>query len=202
MRLGLIGPADNRDDLLERAVRFLYREVGVHRAVYLGLDAALERVVRDMAARLVGDDPGEEAVWQRAAERCATASPEEIDSFLQTERERMALVVFGSLPGGDTRLIELLNGKVAVLIHDKALLDEDDIASATYLVFGKSDEPLVKPIGSRWFLSPGPLSSFGIMTLEDRDGRVELSLYDNVGREVRRERLIPATGQKVSVSRQ
>jgi phytoene dehydrogenase-like protein len=202
MRLGLIGPAENRDDLLERAVRFLYRDLGVHRAIYLGLDPALDRVVHDMAAKLVNDEPGEAAVWQRAANRCADASPDQIDEFLQAERERLALVVFASLPGGETRLVELLNGKVAVMIHDKALLDEDDIASATYLVFGKSDEPLVKPIGSRWFLSPGPLATFGIMLLEDADGRVELSLYDNLGHEVRRERLLSAPSNRVSITGQ
>jgi hypothetical protein len=194
MRLGLLGPADHHDDALERAVRFLHRDRAVHRAVYLGLDAAIERVVSELAARAVGDDPGTHALWKRAAARCARAEPNEIDTFLQAERERLALRVFGSLPGADTRLIELLNGKVAVMIHDKALLDEDDIASATYLVFGKSDEPVVKPIGSRWFLSPGPLSSHGIMVLDDGSAGVDLSLYDNKCHEVRRERLLARAG--------
>lgn len=196
MRLGLIGPANDRDDHLERAVRFLSKERAVHRAVYLGLDSALERVVGALASRAVGDDPNVGAVWHRAAVRCSTASPRELDAFLEAERERLSLMVFGGLPGADTRLVELLNGKVAVMIHDKALLDEDDIASATYLVFGKSAEPMVKPIGSRWFLSPGPLDAFGIMLLEDGPTGVELSLYDNQCRQVRRERLVaPSSGR-------
>ncbi len=104
------------------------------------------------------------------------------------------------MPGADTRLVELLNGKVAVMIHDKALLDEDDIASATYLVFGKSAEPLVKPIGSRWFLSPGPLESHGIMLLEDGPDGVEMTLFDAQCREVRRERLSAGTSARLQVS--
>lgn len=199
MRLGLIGPALDRDDLLERAVRFLSKERAVHRAVYLGLDAALERVVGALASRAVGDDPGVGAVWQRAATRCGRAAPADIDHFLEAERERLGLMVFGSLPGADTRLVELLSGKVAVLINDKALLDEDDIASATYLVFGKSAEPMIKPIGSRWFLSPGPLGAGGMMVLDDGSGTVELTLYDGECRELRRERLVAAVGGRLKV---
>lgn len=199
MRLGLIGPANDADDLLERAVRFLSREHSVHRAVYLGLDSALERVVGVLASRAVGDDPNVSAVWQRAALRCSQASPQELDQFLEAERERLSLMVFGALPGADTRLVELLNGKVAVMIHDKALLDEDDIASATYLVFGKSEEPTVKPIGSRWFLSPGPLDAFGIMLLEDGPGGVELSLFDNECRLARRQRLVSQASGRLKV---
>ncbi len=200
MRLGLIGPAENHDDALERAVRFLYRELKVHRAVYLGLDAALDRVVREIAGRLVADDPSDGAVWLRAAQRCLDASPEVIDELLETERERLALMVFGSLPGPETRLVELLNGKVAVMIHDKALLDEDDIASATYVVFGKSPEALVKPIGSRWFLSPGMLGTHGIMVLEDEGSGVGLVLYDANCKEVRREVLTPGASGRMRVT--
>lgn len=199
MRLGLIGPADEQDDLLERAVRFLSKERAVHRAVYLGFDSALERVVGELASKAVGDDPGVGALWQRAAARCEAASPPEIDAFLEAERERLALMVFGALPGADTRLVELLNGKVAVMIHDKALLDEDDIASATYLIFGKSPEPMIKSIGSRWFLSPGPLGDFGVMLLEDGPNGVELSLYDGECREVRSERLVAGVSGKLKV---
>jgi hypothetical protein len=178
----------------------LCRDVGVHRAVYLGLDGALDRVVSELAARLVGDDPGESAVVQRAASRCSDASPETIDAFLDAERQRLALMVFGALPGDDTRLVELLDGKVAVLIHDKALLDEDDIASATYLVFGKSEQPMVKQIGSRFFLSPGSLSTHGIMLLEDEQQGVELTLFDSDCAVARRERLVPPKGARARVS--
>ena len=61
----------------------------------------------------------------------------------------------------ELRTIEMFGDRVAVLIHDKALLDEEDIFSATFLVYGKSDGPLVKKIGPRWFLTPGPIGSAG-----------------------------------------
>ena len=39
----------------------------------------------------------------------------------------------------ELRSVEMFGDRVAVLIHDKALLDEEDIFSATFLVYGKSD---------------------------------------------------------------
>lgn len=190
MRLGLIGPAHDGDEALERAVHFLSKEKGVQRAVYLGVDQALDRVVSTLAARLVNDDPEDAAVWPRAADRCADGDPAEIDAFIRAERERLSLMVFGALPSAETRLVELLSGKVAVMIYDKARLDEDDIASATLIVFGKSPEPLIKPIGSRWFLSPGPLDAYGIMLLEDSDVGIKLTLFDNECNVVRTDRLL------------
>lgn len=200
MRLGLIGPTVGHEEALERAVRLLFQDVAVERAVYLGVDPSLDQVVHRWAASLVDGDPDERAIWQRAAARCLDASPPEIDSFLVAERERCALQVFESLPGDGTRAIELLGGRLVVMIHDKADLDEEDILPATLLVFGKSPQPLVKQVGSRWFLSPGSLDHFGVMVLEDHDDGIHLTLYDSAGREVRRERLIAARATRLRVS--
>lgn len=200
MRLGLLGPATDRLDVLERAARFLHTEVSAERIIYLGLDGALDREVENRAKSLVGADASEGQLFRRAAERCAAATPMEIDAFVGAERERESLRAFESLPGDGTRLMELLGGRVAVLIHDKANLDEDDIASATFLVFGKSTDPLVKAVGSRWFLAPGHLGDCGMMLLEERSDGVHLSLFDSVCREIRRERLVAAPAARISVS--
>jgi hypothetical protein len=200
MRLGLLGPAMGREDTLERAMRFLQREIDVHRAVYLDIDDALERVVRRWAESLVGGEPDESAIFARAAEKCAAATPEQIDRFIQAELERRSLQVFESLAGEDTRAIELMNGRVVVMIYDKATLDEEDIVSASVLAFGKGREPLVKQVGSRWFLSPGTLEHFGVMTLEDLEDGIHLVQFDSLCREVRRERLIAARTPRLRVS--
>ena len=200
MRLGLLGPATDSVDVLERSARFLHDEAGAERVIYLGLDGALDRVVEGWAKSLVGADAGDQRLFSRAAERCAKATPIEIDAFVTAEREREALRAFEALPGDGTRLMELLGGRVAVLIYDKANLDEDDIASATFLVFGKSADPLVKAVGSRWFLAPGHLGDFGMMLLEEGSDGVHLSLFDSVCREIRRERLVAAPAARISVS--
>lgn len=190
MRLGLLGPAHDRVDALERGARFLLEEVGVDRAVYLGVDHALDAVVTRWAAELVEGDPDERAVWARAAERCARASAPEIDDFLERERRRRALAALESLADDATRLIELLDSKLVVLLFDKATLDEEDILPASLLVFGKSRQPLVKQVGSRWFLSPGSFEDFGLMTLEDGEHGIHLMQYDRYCHEIRSERLL------------
>jgi hypothetical protein len=200
MRLGLIGPAEENDGALARAAEFLVREVGIDRAVYLDVDQALDRLVQRWAARLVGGDPAEHAVWERATERCIDAPPEAIDAFINAEQERLSLQVFESLPGNGARLIELLNGRVAVMIFDKAELDEEDMLPAAFLIFGSSRQPVVKRVGSRWFLSPGTLDHFGIMTLEDREDGVHLHQFDSLCREIRRERLTLQRGVRLRVA--
>jgi hypothetical protein len=200
MRLGLLGPAVGREDTLERAMRFLQREIDVHRAVYLDVDDALERVVARWAESLVGGEPHEAAIFARAAARCAAATPDQIDRFIHAEQERRSLQVFESLAGTDSRAIELMNGRVVVMIYDKSTLDEEDIVSASVLAFGKGREPLVKQVGSRWFLSPGTLEHFGVMTLEDLDDGIHLVQFDSLCREVRRERLIAVRAPRLRVS--
>jgi hypothetical protein len=200
MRLGLLGPAQNHEAKLLHALRFLRQEVAIDRAVYLGIDGALDRVVRRLASELVRGDPDESALWARAVERCARATHQQIDAFLRDERERRSLSVFQSLPGDGTRVIEILNGKVAVMIYDKALLDEEDILPASVLVFGKSEEALVKQVGSRWFLSPGAFGAAGLMTLEDQEDGIHLTLFDAECREQARELLIAARATKLKVT--
>jgi hypothetical protein len=189
MRLGLLGPARNHADRLERAARYLLRELYVDRAVYLDVDGLLDGVVRKWAERLVAGDPAEDAIWQRATDRCLRASPRAIDEFVAAERERRALAILESLPGDTARTIEILDGRVAVLLYDKDDLDEEDLAPASFLVFGASSEPVLKPVGNRWFLSPGTLEHFGVMLLEEQDDGVQLTLYDSECRAIRKQSL-------------
>lgn len=156
-------------DALEKAARFLRRELGATRIVYLGTDGALDRVVQGWAEELVGPEAADDALCRRATDRCLHADPAAIDEYLAQERERANLRMFESLPGDATRVVELLAGKVAVMIFDKAYLTEEDILPATWLLFGKSDEPLVKRIGRRWFLAPGSFPTGGVLLVDDQD---------------------------------
>ena len=178
MRLGILGPA--YDDMigLARAAQFLLDEAHVEKVIYLSDDGALERVVVSWARDLVGDNPSGEALFERAAARCAVATPIEIDNFVESERARLRLNVYMSLPSGQSRTIEILDGRVVLFVHDKATLDEEDIVAAQLLVFGKSREPLIKRVGARVFLTPGPIGSpeGGAAVLDDgADGiRIEI----------------------------
>ena len=200
MRLGLLGPAEGDVQGLGRAAEFLLTTAKVSRAVYLGVDPSLDKAVAAWARRLVGDDPSDDAAWKRAAEIALTGTPGEIDHFVAIERARMRLKALETLPHGG-RTIEMVGDRVAILIHDKAQLDEEDILAANLLVFGRSAEPLVKKIGTRWFVSPGQLGTKGggIAILDDEEPEVVCTVYDGHGKQTARETLTVARATKIRV---
>jgi hypothetical protein len=112
----------------------------------------------------------------------------------------MRLKTLETLPHGG-RTIEMVGDRVAVLIHDKAALDEEDILAANLLIFGMSPEPLVKKIGTRWFISPGHIGSpnGGVAILEDQDNDVICTVYDPTGKPTIRESLVSGRPTKVRV---
>jgi len=159
------------------------------RVFYLGIDDAFDEVVADWAAEIVGGDPSDDAVWDRAAATCASADHRAIDAFLRHERRRADLAKLACLPHARARTIEMLGAVVTVIIHDKALLDEEDILPATLLVFGKAKEPVVHRVGQRTFISPGPLShpKGGLALLAEERDEIVLSRFDPEDRRVSRE---------------
>jgi len=201
MRLGLLGPADGDARALGQAAELLVAVAKVDRAIYLGPDDALERAIAAWAKRLVGDDPTETAVWRHAAELAASGSPAEIDRFVEKERERLALRVFESLPGGEARTIEIVGDRVAVLVYEKALLDEEDIFAANLILYGKSDQPVVRRIGARWFVTPGRLGApgGGACVLDDGGDDVVVTIYDSTGKACHHEALTIVRSTKMHV---
>jgi hypothetical protein len=201
MRLGLLGPSSGDITALGRAAEFLLNGARVHRAIYLGNDGALDRAVAAWARKLVGDDPTDDGAWQRAAAVATTGTWEQLDKFVSTERARMRLKTLEALPENVARTIEMISDRVAVLIHDKALLDEEDILAANILCFGKNDGPLVKKIGTRWFVSPGPIGceGGGLAVLDDESDEVVVAVYDSTGKPTRREVLAQTRTAKMRV---
>jgi hypothetical protein len=201
VRLGLLGPGADDLATLARSAEFLLNGAGVNRAIYLGADDALEDTVALWAESLVGPDPSDEGVWSRAFRVAREGAPAQIDSFLRGERARLRLKSLESLPAGELRSVEMFGDRVAILIHDKALLDEEDIFSATFLIYGKSDGPLVKKIGPRWFVTPGPVGSpgGGALVLDDSGDELVASLYDGEGRLGRTESLVTERAAKLRV---
>lgn len=200
MKLGLLGPAEgDLSGLGIAAERLVHAKVD--RVIYLGPDDALERAIGAWAKRLVGDDPAESAVWRRASELAIAGSPAEIDAFVKTDRARLALHVFESLPGGTARTIEIVGDRVAVLVHEKALLDEEDIFAANLILYGKSDQPVVRRIGARWFISPGKLGApgGGACVLDDSGDDVVVTIYDGSGKACHSEALTLQRSTKMRV---
>ncbi|MCC6556269.1 MAG: hypothetical protein IT372_25190 [Polyangiaceae bacterium] len=200
MRLGILGPAQGDLRALARGAQHLLDEAHAEKVIYLADDDALDRVVAGWARELVGSDPSEGALFDRAA-RCASAAPEAIDAFVASERARQRLKVLVSLPHGQ-RTIEILDGRVVLFVFDKGTLDEEDIVAASLLVFGKSSAPLIRKVGTRMFLSPGPLGSDGggAALLDDGGGGVRIEVMNARGEVTARDSIgAPVQGAKVRI---
>jgi hypothetical protein len=201
VRLGLIGPANEDLAALARTAEFLLNGAKVTRAIYLGADEAIEDTVSLWAESLVGPDASDEGVWDRAFGVVTSGTTEQLDMFLRAERARLRLKSLERLPPEELRTVEMFGDRVAVLIHDKALLDEEDIFSAKLLIYGKSDAALVKAIGTRWFMTPGPVGGpgCGAIVLDDADDDLVATVYDADGRASRTETLVTSRATKMSV---
>ncbi len=117
------------------------------------------------------------------------------------ERARLRLKALESLPDRAWRTIEMVGERIAVLIHDKALLDEEDILAASLFFFGKSDVPLVKKIGARWFVTPGAIGSEGggVAVVDDEKDEISVALYDSLGKLMRTQALTVPRSAKMKV---
>jgi len=198
VKLGLLGPAAGDVPSLLRAAEILVEVAHVDRAIYLGEDDALERAIAAWAERLVGSDPSETGLWKRAADLAVRGAPVDIDRFVQTERARLGLRVFESLADGQARTIEMVADRVAVLVHEKALLDEEDIFLASFILYGKSDARVIRRIGARWFVAPGPVGA-GPCVLDDGGEDVTLTMYDSAGKPTHHEALALTRSTKMRV---
>jgi hypothetical protein len=184
MRFGVLGPANGDLAALEEGASLLLFEYNAEEVIYLGPDDALDRLVLEWARRLVGTDPSQDGIWERAARHCSTARYDEIDRFVDAERKRERLKTLKCLPAATSRTVEIFEGRLAVFLHDKALLDEEDILPATLLVFGKSSEALVRQVGARTFVSPGEIAAGkgGVALFSDEpNGDLNVSLFEPGG---------------------
>jgi hypothetical protein len=201
MRFGILGPAKGDLGALARAAKVLLDGVHADKILYLGDDDALDQVITAWARRLVGGDPRDEALLSRAAAACAAANPEQIDRFVAREKARLRFRAFSSLPEAPSRTIEILDSRVILFVYDKAMLDEEDIVAASILVFGKSEGPVLRRVGARTFVSPGPIGCErgGSAVLDDDGGGVKIDLIDASGAIVAQDFVGGPRGGKVRV---
>ena len=135
VRIGLASDSSGDTPLLARALASLER-AGAERIFFLGargadLDAALPEAVR------LGASPAHAGRVARAASR-----------------------VCPELGGGDPdKTIELVGGALGFLVHHKADLTRDEIASATFLFHGAAADAALVRIGPRYFVTPGQLAA-------------------------------------------
>lgn len=202
MRIGLLGPARGDEPALRDAVEFLLGDAGVDQAIYLGEDeGTIERVVTAWARDALGAEPSEAGFLERAALVARSGTPEQIEALLAAEASLRRLSAIRKLPPPPARAVELVSDRIMIAVHDKSVLDEEDIANAALIVYGKSEKAELRRFGTRYFLTPGPVSDARVAIVEaESDGNVSLALFETSGLPVWREKMARRTF-KLNVAR-
>ncbi|HJL16178.1 MAG TPA: hypothetical protein RMH99_11000 [Sandaracinaceae bacterium LLY-WYZ-13_1] len=202
MRIGLVGPANGDRQVLREALEFVLGDVDVDQAIYLGddeetVDAVLEAWREEL---FEGREP-EGAFLDRAVELACEGSAEALEGLLTAEETARRLGRVRKMPPPPARAVEMLADRIFLAVHDKSVLDEEDIANSSLIVYGQSAEAQLKRFGPRYFLTPGPLSEDRVAVLElESDGKVSIALYEISGVPVWREKMARRTS-KLNVAR-
>jgi hypothetical protein len=196
MRMGLIGPAAADSPELTRALELLRGDDAVRRIVYLGIDRAIDGLAPARGRPGIEEDD----FLTRAAALACDASAEEIGALLAQDRASSRVQLLRKLPEPPARAIEMMDKWIVLAVHDKAVLDEDDIANAHIIVYGRAEESVLKRFGPRCFFTPGPLAGGKVGCLELMpQGHIEVQLLDLAGNVIFREALYGG-GAKLVVS--
>lgn len=186
MRIGLVGPTDN-PQLFREAATFLLTQLDANPVIYLGDGQFAQDELARWSAELGGNDI-ERSFLDRAIE-FADAGPDEIEALLADDAVLTRLRSIHRLPDPPARAVEMIDDRLLLFVYDKGVLDEEDIANAHMIVYGRGETADLRRFGRRVFFTPGPLATQRVGLLEaTTDGLFALS-YDLTGPLVWREAL-------------
>ncbi len=209
MRIGLASDSHGNLAVLERALE-LFARGPVDRVFFLGgrigdLEAVLaRRGGGSKDAPVPRTDVEFLGAVEGALARRLAASPDPLDG-------RVLCVASRACPeyengAAPRKQVDLLEGRICCLVHDKGELTRDDIANATVLFHGNSAQAALVQIGPRYFVTPGHLRApapegkpptFAMAELNSRE--LVLTVFSHDARELRQERASFAVQGKMSV---
>lgn len=188
MRVGLASDSGGDIASLTRAIRLLVDTLGCARVFFLGgnwadVDACAEATAEN-------DAPPADDLLSLMAGTLAPPRP----------RDDVVRVAEKGAPDGDQKVMEMLGGTLALLVHNKADLTREDIANAHLILHGKSRKGAVVRIGPRAFVTPGSVAGpgAGVAVLAPHAAGITVTFHDLDGRELQRESLGVGGGTKFS----
>lgn len=196
MKIGVVGPADD-PAAFRAAVLGLSRDQAVEQVVFLGDGAFLDRAMEGWGESVGRDTEAE--FLRRSVEVAEAGTADDIRKLLEDDELLTQGHGVRKMPAPPARAIELVDDRIVLFVHDKSVLDEEDIANATVIVYGKSDEALIKRFGKRAFATPGPLAAGHVLVIEPGAEGIVLTLLGPSGEPKVRE-AIGATHGKLTVS--
>jgi predicted phosphodiesterase len=208
VRIGLASDSFGNLEPLERALD-LFARAQVDRVFFLGgmladLDAALAlRRAPPPAAAVPRTDAEFLAAVEGALSRHVAARSDPLDGRIV----RVASRACAEWARPDARKqVELVDGRIGCLVHDKRDLSREDIENATILFHGATPRAAVVQIGARLFVTPGRLraaadgtpATFALVDVDAKE--LTVTVFSAAGEELARHGgSLAAPAGKVSV---
>src|SRR4051794_14523185 len=140
MKIGLIGPAEDDPQLLREAAEFLLGEMHVDQALYLGAQETARQVADSWAEQIMQGPASSERFLSHAAALALSGDSEALGALLARDRELAKLSALRCLPEPPARGVELFDDKVVLFVHDKSMLDQEDITNALLVIYGRNKQ--------------------------------------------------------------
>ncbi|HEX9307466.1 MAG TPA: metallophosphoesterase family protein [Anaeromyxobacter sp.] len=209
MRIGLASDTYGNVDPLERAFA-LFQRVQVERVFFLGgrvadVDAVLARRAGGSRRAPVPQTDGEFLSAVRGAlERQSLATRDPLEGRIVRVASRACPEYeSGKVP---RKQVDLLEGWIGCLVHDRADLSRDDISNAALLFHGNAAAAGIVQIGPRCFVTPGHLrtatpegrpATFAIAEVSPHE--LVLTVYSDACAELRQDRVRIGGAGKMTV---
>ncbi len=209
MRIGLASDSYGNLDMLERVLG-LFQRAQVERIFFLGgrvgdVDAALaRRAGGSRNAPVPKSDQEFLSAVRGALGRQAAARPEPLDGrIVRVASKACPEYESGRVP---RMQVDLVEGRICCLVHDKSELSREDIENASIFFHGNSAAAGIVQIGPRCFVTPGHLRSQppeghppSFALAEVTACEIVLSVFSEKCAELRRDRAPLVTAGKMSV---
>lgn len=197
MRMGIIGSAVHAEHDLHSAIELFLADPLLKQIIYLGEDDSITQAVRRYSVEQIS----EEDFLSRAVELACGGSADAVDQLLEADRQAQRVSLLRCLPPKPACAVEMFEKWIVLAVHDKAVLEEDDVANAHVIVYGEAADAGIKRFGPRSFLTPGPLDKGMVGSLSLRaDGALDLALLDLDGTVLQSESVAPAMAKLVVAS--
>jgi len=211
MRVGLLADSAGNLELLDRAFGLLAGPLHCERVFFLGgaysdVDAVL-RNRRGAATESYSDTDFLQDVQRfvELGQQTSVHSGEAIGSadvygvpVVRVPERDSAAYTDGATP---SKIIEMVDNQIALLVHFKGDLAKDEIANAAIILHGGSAEAAAVQIGTRAFVTPGALShdppTVGVLTVTGNECTFEVC--DLTGATLRSNKLRVGGGAKMKV---
>ncbi|QQR89496.1 MAG: hypothetical protein IPJ88_15030 [Myxococcales bacterium] len=194
MQIALIGKLSSHVELLWRACELSLLERRVDRMMVLDTEQKVRAQLKTWNHGASSSQDAPHTKDQKIVELGVNGTSQQIESYLETEGIAQRTSDIHALPDLHTRIIEVMDGEIVFFIHDKSVLNEDDIASTKLIVYGKGDTLDLRAFGSRHFFCPGPIADEKLSIIRSvKNGLIEIECLDFKGNTEWKKSLSPKT---------